>query len=331
MAQVYIGTYAKYNNGSIAGKWIDLSKCDNYEAFVNACREAHKDEKDPEFMIQDHSDMPDGLACGEWLSREEFNDIKEAEAEENAPLSGCEIIDYSEKAIAVVGDTRKFAESFKAIGGRFNARLSCGAGWIFSKTRTEAVSAVLGSLEAKPAKVAKAAPAAYQNAIDAYLEGFKSEESKTQERKNLVAVLAINGGFLCIGKPSIENKFCFADEGPEYEFYKSLNNENNLRKYFLSENLSDLDNKIKALKDENRPIWVTAPECRYKNVYLRLRWGGYFEQEEQSAAHELTKAERREILAAYTEARESFNKRLQSYLKKYGTSKLHIWSYWRDA
>ena len=102
MAQVYIGTYAKYNNGSIAGKWIDLSKCDNYEAFVNACREAHKDEKDPEFMIQDHSDMPDGLACGEWLSREEFNDIKEAEAEENAPLSGCEIIDYSEKAIAVV-------------------------------------------------------------------------------------------------------------------------------------------------------------------------------------------------------------------------------------
>ena len=48
-----------------------------------------------------------------------------------------QIIDYSEKAIAVCGDTREVKESLKALGGRFNGRLTCGAGWIFSaKKRT---------------------------------------------------------------------------------------------------------------------------------------------------------------------------------------------------
>jgi hypothetical protein len=44
------------------------------------------------------------------------------------------IIDYSEKAIAIIGDTKPIKEILKALGGRFNFRLSCGAGWIFPKT-----------------------------------------------------------------------------------------------------------------------------------------------------------------------------------------------------
>jgi len=44
-----------------------------------------------------------------------------------------QIIDYSEKAIAVVGDTKPIKDQLKEIGGKFNFRLSCGAGWIFSK------------------------------------------------------------------------------------------------------------------------------------------------------------------------------------------------------
>lgn len=44
------------------------------------------------------------------------------------------IIDYSEKAIAVIGDTKPIKEILRELGGRFNFRLSCGAGWIFPKT-----------------------------------------------------------------------------------------------------------------------------------------------------------------------------------------------------
>ena len=54
---------------------------------------------------------------------------------ETIEAKGLQIIDYSEKAIAVVGDTRAIKDTLKSLGGRFNRHLSCGAGWIFSKTK----------------------------------------------------------------------------------------------------------------------------------------------------------------------------------------------------
>lgn len=54
-----------------------------------------------------------------------------------------QIIDYSEKAIALIGDTKAIKDGLKAIGGKYNPRLSCGAGWIFSKRRTDEVKALI--------------------------------------------------------------------------------------------------------------------------------------------------------------------------------------------
>ena len=56
---------------------------------------------------------------------------------------GVQIIDYSEKAIAIVGDTRAIKETLKSLGGRFNAHLTCGAGWIFSKAKESALREAL--------------------------------------------------------------------------------------------------------------------------------------------------------------------------------------------
>jgi len=57
--QVYVGTYGKYNAGSIAGKWLDLEEYNNKYDFLTACRELHKGEHDPEFMFQDWEGIPD--------------------------------------------------------------------------------------------------------------------------------------------------------------------------------------------------------------------------------------------------------------------------------
>jgi len=56
-----------------------------------------------------------------------------------AKVDGLEIIEYSAKAIAVVGDTKPIAKDLKALGGRFNPRLTCGAGWIFPATKREQI------------------------------------------------------------------------------------------------------------------------------------------------------------------------------------------------
>lgn len=61
------------------------------------------------------------------------------------PVSGeFSIVDYSEKAIAVTGDTKAVKEQLKNLGGKFNAKLTCGPGWIFSKKKEGEVRAVLG-------------------------------------------------------------------------------------------------------------------------------------------------------------------------------------------
>ena len=76
--KIYVGTYAKYNNGSIEGKWITISDYNTYEEFVDACRELHSDEKDPEFMVQDYENCPRRWYHeGGLPSEEEFDKINE--------------------------------------------------------------------------------------------------------------------------------------------------------------------------------------------------------------------------------------------------------------
>ena len=61
----------------------------------------------------------------------------------SAAQASIRIVEYSEKAIAVYGETRLYAEQFKKIGGYFNARLREGAGWVFSKKREPEVRNLL--------------------------------------------------------------------------------------------------------------------------------------------------------------------------------------------
>lgn len=58
---IYVGTYYKYNCGSIAGKWLNLTEYSSKEEFYQACKELHSDEEDAEFMFQDWENIPDFL------------------------------------------------------------------------------------------------------------------------------------------------------------------------------------------------------------------------------------------------------------------------------
>lgn len=47
------------------------------------------------------------------------------------------IIEYTEKSIAIQGDTRKYKEDLKKLGGKYNENLKNGPGWIFPKSKLE--------------------------------------------------------------------------------------------------------------------------------------------------------------------------------------------------
>ena len=58
-------------------------------------------------------------------------------------MANIKLIDYSEKAIAIVRETTEIKDTLKSLGGRYNPHLSCGAGWIFSKKKEQEVRAKL--------------------------------------------------------------------------------------------------------------------------------------------------------------------------------------------
>jgi len=63
---LYVGTYAKYNAGDLAGAWISLQACEDKEIFLSVCRALHGDEQCPELMFQDFCNFPKELysECG---------------------------------------------------------------------------------------------------------------------------------------------------------------------------------------------------------------------------------------------------------------------------
>ena len=62
--------------------------------------------------------------------------------------NGCTMVEYSEKAVAVFGETKAIKDELKAMGGRFNSRLTFNgkklAGWIFPKSKEQRLALYFG-------------------------------------------------------------------------------------------------------------------------------------------------------------------------------------------
>lgn len=93
-ARIYCGTYAKYNDGSLDGKWFDLEDYADKDDFMEACQTFH-DRNNPqdedgvpiqaehEFMFQDQEGIPSGFIGESWIDAE-FWDYMNHEADEGA-------------------------------------------------------------------------------------------------------------------------------------------------------------------------------------------------------------------------------------------------------
>lgn len=66
-----------------------------------------------------------------------------------ATVEGVEVVGYSEKALAVFGETRALADELKAIGAKFNRGLTYNGerrtGWIISRRKADELAALLGA------------------------------------------------------------------------------------------------------------------------------------------------------------------------------------------
>lgn len=68
--------------------------------------------------------------------------------ENGTSKSNCTLVEYSAKAVAVFGETRAIKDELKAMGGRFNSRLTFNgkklAGWVFPKSQEQRLAYYFG-------------------------------------------------------------------------------------------------------------------------------------------------------------------------------------------
>lgn len=157
-------------------------------------------------------------------------------------------------------------------------------------------------------------------------------------KKSALLVELNDGDILTIDKPTIETHFCFGygycGVSTQEEINRAYDAEEKARangEYFKRENLKDLDSWISTLEDESQKIYKfvsyygLSKDDHLKSVRVFSYWESVPEY-----AEEITKQERKAILDGYKEVRAKFEKRLDTYLKRYGTSKLKTWTYLVD-
>lgn len=116
---VYCGTYAKYNDGSLYGAWVNLTDYQNADEFVEDCLALHKDESDPELMFQDWEHIPEqfigesfiDVAYWDYLAAIE-NSLLEAEVFEAAADLGIGFDDVEELYQGQYDSDEDFAYDF---------------------------------------------------------------------------------------------------------------------------------------------------------------------------------------------------------------------------
>lgn len=104
-----------------------------------------------EDYVEERGNTASGLVYQRTYKKDYSPEIKEdtTPAKKNEPavktisVQGLELIDYSEKAFAIIGETKPIKETLSDLGGSYNRRLSCGPGWIFSKSRIDTVKQFL--------------------------------------------------------------------------------------------------------------------------------------------------------------------------------------------
>lgn len=175
-------------------------------------------------------------------------------------------------------------------------------------------------------------------------------------------VVELNDGLLiAIEKPRIQKNFCFARDCNGISTEESEQNADDMAEYASTEASYFFEKNLRPIMEEYKrfcPEMITEKEI-YNNWYLskaryqspavhgqkyighdeRIAYIEFYDDPEKICGGENKKPndfrwlEANEIEAikkAYEEVIENFKKRLVTYLKKYGLTKLNVWTYYSD-
>ena len=167
--------------------------------------------------------------------------------------------------------------------------------------------------------------------------------------KKAAFVVEHNGEIFEIEKPTIKKDFCFgygmngiSSEEDEKRAFEKEEIAQTSEEYFKKENMREIDKTIKFLeellssieKGNNCPKYNLAIYKRYsgsKNV-CNLRTFSFVDFFDIDKNCEIKNDPEliKKLIEGYQEVKKDFEKRLNSYLKRYGLSKINTWTYLVD-
>ena len=162
--------------------------------------------------------------------------------------------------------------------------------------------------------------------------------------KNHVGYTELEGSYIYyIDKPHIETRFCFghgqngiSTEEEYQDAKKSAEYAATRENYFINENLYKLNKLINNIKNSHYnfifPKYSDEYNVNFVNVYSDdyMPHEGYFAYFAKTKIRDLTPKDKEQILASLEIEKAKFTKRLNTYLKKYGLSKINTWTYLVD-
>lgn len=145
--------------------------------------------------------------------------------------------------------------------------------------------------------------------------------------------VVINGNIFEVDKRGIKTDFCFGYSTCYEDSYDYEEAQERCRlagsdggEYFKAVNLERFDEDNKPLRDDR----VYAVYRKYGKGNICEVVGSSLHYDETCFVKFLNDDEKTQINALINRERNKFEKRLDNYLKRYGTSKLHCWTYWMD-
>lgn len=192
--------------------------------------------------------------------------------------------------------------------------------------------------------------------LNAYINSQDASD-RDYAKKTTSAVIKLSTGTLyAIEKRAIETSFCFGYGFCGVSSMEESDRANDLASnartnedYFINENLKYYDEKIKSIlagfnvwhtcdyneaqaMAENRPIvalkWGSS--CRSVSVILKSDYENNRNYYRGAIVEDLTMEDRDNLVKLYKSEKEKMRKRLNTYLKKYGLSKIRSWSFLVD-
>mgnify|MGYP003318406950 CR=1 FL=1 len=146
-----------------------------------------------------------------------------------------------------------------------------------------------------------------------------------------------DGRYYAISKPEMKTRFCFGydTDFSGHEQSDAIRNEVNFlanRNRFKEENLRPVDDVLKALRDRESHECYVFTKYYTGGAIAGIQFvTGYLQRQQLNNSYSpLPDTDRTAITQAWERVRAAFEKRLDAYLKKYGTSKLRTWTYCRD-